>query len=137
MTGEINKYSTVRLKSWQEFKTFIQNFSENWAYRGQADANWVLNNAIERTDFIKLYKGIEADFLAEFQRGARNYLSRDEIPEHLIEWLAIMQHHGAPTRLLDLTKSPYIAGFFAFEQCIILEDCYAGIWGINLNYLKT
>ncbi|HEU0065563.1 MAG TPA: FRG domain-containing protein [Flavisolibacter sp.] len=130
------EYTTIRLKSWNEYKSFIQQFSENWAFRGQANAEWVLNNAIERTDFIKFHKGVEADFLAEFQRGARNYLSRDEIPEHLIEWLALMQHHGAPTRLLDLTRSPYISAFFGFEQCTIQEGHFIGIWGLNINYLK-
>src|SRR5206468_4418371 len=130
------EYTTIRLKSWNEYKSFIQQFSENWAFRGQANAEWVLNNAIERTDFIKFHKGIEADFLAEFQRGARNYLSRDEIPEHLIEWLALMQHHGAPTRLLDLSRSPYISAFFGFEQCIIKDNHFIGIWGLNINYLK-
>lgn len=112
-------------------------FSENWAFRGQANAAWVLNNAIERTDFISFHKGIEGDFVAEFQRGARNYLSRDEIPEHLIEWLALMQHHGAPTRLLDLTKSPFIAAYFAYEQALMCRDEYVAIWGININYLRS
>lgn len=83
--------------------------SENWAFRGQADANWVLNNAIERTGFIHFRKGIEADFVSEFQRGARNYLSKDETPEHLIEWLALMQHHGAPTRSII---GPYPIAFY-------------------------
>jgi len=59
-----------------------------------------------------LRKGIEAEFVAEFQRGARNYLNKDELPEYLIEWLALMQHHGAPTRLLDFSRSPFIAAFF-------------------------
>jgi len=85
-------YSSVRLSSWDEFKLHTQQFSENWAYRGQANAEWVLNNAIERTDFIKFDNNIEAHFVAEFQRGARNYLTKDETPEHLIEWLASMQH---------------------------------------------
>ncbi|HWJ92304.1 MAG TPA: FRG domain-containing protein [Flavisolibacter sp.] len=130
-------YSTVRLEKWQEYKSFVQRFSENWAFRGQADARWVLNNAIERTDFIHFQKGIEADFVAEFQRGARNYLSKDETPGHLIEWLALMQHHGAPTRLLDLTRSPFIAAYFAFEICRMREEEYVGIWCINIHYLKN
>lgn len=131
-----NTFSTVALSGWQEFKSFITNLGENWAFRGQAHTGWILSNAIERTDFIKFYPGIEAEFLAEFQRGARNYLSKDETPAHLIEWLALMQHHGAPTRLLDLTKSPFIAAYFAFEHCPIHEKHAVGIWGINISHLR-
>src|SRR4051812_29287896 len=131
-----HNYATVRVGDWQEFKNFIRQFSENWAFRGQLSADWVLNNAIERTEFIHFYKGIEADFLAEFQRGARNYLTKDDTPGHIIEWLALMQHHGAPTRLLDLTRSPFIAAFFAFEQCLQLEDQWVAIWAVHIDYLK-
>lgn len=130
-------YATVRLGSWQEYKSFVRGFTANWAFRGQARADWVLNTAIERTEFIHFHKGIEAEFVAEFQRGARNYLSRDETPAHLIEWLALMQHHGAPTRLLDLTRSPYIASYFAFELCYPHPENYVGIWGVNVDYLRN
>lgn len=133
----VHNYSTVYLDHWRDYKIFVERFSENWAFRGQADAAWVLNNAIERTGFIQFHKGIEAEFVAEFQRGARNYLSKDETPGHLIEWLALMQHHGAPTRLLDLTRSPYIAAYFAFEICQEKENHNIAVWGVNINYLKN
>jgi hypothetical protein len=130
-------YTTISLSNWAEYKKFVDTLSENWAFRGQVNTRWPLLTAIERTDFIKLRKGIEAEFVAEFQRGARNYLNKDELPEHLIEWLAMMQHHGAPTRLLDFTRSPFIAAFFAFEQCYVQHDISVAVWAINFNFLKN
>ncbi|TCJ17779.1 FRG domain-containing protein [Flaviaesturariibacter flavus] len=130
-------FTTVRLDDWTDFRAFMDELSESWVFRGQAFAGWALQNAIERTDFIGLHSHVEADFLAEFQRGARNYLSRDQIPEHLIEWLALMQHHGAPTRLLDFTKSPFIAAYFAYEICDPLAGGAISVWAININYLKA
>lgn len=130
-------YSSLYFDNWVDYKLFVDKLSENWAFRGQADSQWHLRNAIERTDFIRLHRGIEAEFVSEFQRGARNYLNKDELPQHLIEWLALMQHHGAPTRLLDFTKSPFIAAYFAFEHCYLLEENRIAIWAINFNFLKN
>lgn len=134
--GMAKRYTILRLNTWADFKQTVDGLSDNWAYRGQANADWHLENAIERTDFIKLYKGIEADFLAEFQRGARNYLQKDQTPEHLIEWLALMQHHGAPTRLLDFSRSPFIAAYFAFELSLPHIDRYLSIWAFNTNFIR-
>jgi hypothetical protein len=44
-----------------------------------------------------------------------------------LEWFALMQHHGAPTRLLDFTYSIYVAAYFAIETSD--DDC--AIWSIN------
>ncbi|WP_132055936.1 FRG domain-containing protein [Pseudocnuella soli] len=129
--------TSVSLPGWKAYKEFVDALSGNWAFRGQGNACWQLNNAVERTDFIRLHRQIEADFLAEFQRGARNYLSRDEIPSHTIEWLALMQHHGAPTRLLDFSWSPYIAAFFAFELCHLAGGSHIAVWAVNMAFLKT
>jgi hypothetical protein len=129
-------YTTIHLSSWREFSMFVEQFSGSWAFRGQANAAWVLNNAIERTNFIQHGNGVEARFVAEFQRGALNYLSKDQTPEHLIEWLALMQHHGAPTRLLDLSWSPFIAAYFAFEFAPVKDDHHVAVWCLNVAHLK-
>ena len=42
---------------------------------------------------------------------------------------SLMQHYGAPTRLLDFSKSIYLAAFFAVEDVEHNEDSF--IWCIN------
>ena len=43
----------------------------------------------------------------------------------------MMQHHGAPTRLIDFTKSPYVAAFFALENA--RDD--AAVFALNTPHL--
>ena len=44
-----------------------------------------------------------------------------------------MQHHGAPTRLLDFTYSIYIAAYFALENADPKADPdgSCAIWAVN------
>lgn len=86
----------------------------NWAFRGLGDADYVLRANIEG---IATKPGIAEDYLErEFRRRAHHFLT--DVPSHLddLEWLALMQHHGAPTRLVDWTKSAHVAAFFAAES---------------------
>src|ERR1700739_1556162 len=48
-----------------------------------------------------------------------------------LEWMALMRHHGAPTRLLDWTRSPYVAAFFAIAEA--REDEESAIWAIDIT----
>ena len=79
---------------------------------GQRDADWPLQTRLERVcssfERAKL-KEAERHLLHQFQRRLHHY--RVDVPalDDSLKWFALMQHHGAPTRLLDWTRSPYVA----------------------------
>lgn len=70
--------------------------------------------------------------LDEFQRRADEYLPHPPPEDDLLAWLSIIQHHGGATRLVDFTKSFYVAAFFALDGA----DGDSAIWGVNITRLR-
>jgi len=123
----------ISIASWRQFEDLIRDpVYRGWAFRGQADADAPLLSALSRQ---LLYAGVHRDawpgqeerILRIFQRKAHLFLTHIPPDDDSFQWLGLMQHHGAPTRLFDLTWSPYVAAFFALERG--LER--SAVWAFN------
>src|SRR5690242_4737594 len=115
--------------TWADFQKWATTLGDTWSFRGHANANWRLEATLERatTQLVAAIVGTtfhlsqqrlrpgdhEKETLLEFQRGAHQHIQATPADDELMDWLALMQHHGAPTRLLDWTRSPYVALYFA------------------------
>jgi hypothetical protein len=122
------------IPSWDDLRNALTQLDHRWAFRGMANANWPLMTSLER---LSISPKVEAEqyLLTTFQRRAHHYVRDCPTLDDYLEWMALMQHHGSPTRLLDFTRSPYIALFFALEQQRDLTAQVA-LWAINLEACK-
>jgi hypothetical protein len=109
-----------KVTSWHELVQLLDEL-DGWAFRGERSAQWDLLTSLARRliQFCPdpaLWPAREARAMRIFRRKAHNFLTDRTVLDDNLRCLAMMQHHGAPTRLLDFTKSPYVAAFFAFEN---------------------
>jgi len=133
-----------------------------WIFRGQENNEWGLQTTLERAilDFglsessgskrskedqdkarrRVLAKGldgcnvakIERRLLREFKRRYHHFAQYIPDAGNVPEWLALMRHYGAPTRLLDFSYSPYVATFFALEKERTSKE--PEVWAIDSDW---
>jgi len=106
-----------RVTSWTELQDAVYARSWNarlnrhrspFAFRGVSDAKYSLVTSLSRLGGD--VRVLERHLLRAFRRYAvRNVVDQDSS----WHWLAMGQHHGLPTRLLDWSYSPLVAMHFA------------------------
>src|SRR5438552_14157364 len=104
-----------------------------WAFRGQSELNWPLETSFERAAraghvHAEIRRNLEWWILRQFKRRAHIVVPSPPSADATLEWLALIQHYGGPTRLLDFTQSFYAAAFFAIE--FATRD--AAMWAVDL-----
>jgi hypothetical protein len=107
----------IRVSSWNElnerlyegsWEETIGRFRSNSAFRGVPDASYDLQTGLGRL------AGTAEKLEGHLLRNFRKYARRDAVADDSVwNWLALAQHHGLPTRLLDWTFSPFVAMHFA------------------------
>jgi hypothetical protein len=106
-----------KAKSFIDFHKFIERHDRrSTVYRGVSDATYELKPRIGRSD-IKLKRPLDKAERAMFELFIDRsvpYLSFT--PRNEWEWLGLMQHYGAPTRLLDWSHNPLVAAYFSVEK---------------------
>ena len=145
-------YKRKEFSSWDDFKKGFRaelpgshdfDVYKKFIFRGQGNAAWSLRSTFDRNYSNK-------------QAGSRDTLAKQLVEEFYEDcerfspWrykvddprvLAMAQHHGLPTRLLDWSYSPYVAAYFAFSWFMFEKDVTdpvgnVAIWVLNREDLK-
>jgi hypothetical protein len=118
----------IHIVDMDELLRQINSLRNNFIYRGHANAAWELQSALERVIGPRWSAGEAKKFedysLEVFKAKFHLYDHENITPDSKLAWLAVMQHYGVPTRLVDFTESPYVAIYFALEayQPLIKTD---------------
>ena len=112
--------SVNRARSWSElvdqlfegsWNPDLQRFRSPFAFRGLACVDHALSSSLVRLAGAADTRTLELALLRNFRKyaHAKTSLGVDSI----WHWLAVGQHHGLPTRMVDWTYSPFVALHFA------------------------
>ncbi len=124
------EYKEYHVKSFSEYLEIILRIPpENFTlYRGQPIdkallpkiARYQVDNADQ----------VERDMLEDFQRRSLHLMESQ--PGNKWDWLALAQHHGMATRLLDWSENPLIALWFSMSTASEVWTEYSVVWGFNV-----
>jgi FRG domain len=139
----------IRVKTWEECEEEIHklegptsgSWDEIW-FRGQGNAEWSLKTTLERRtgglesvrDYLRLINRIKPAVetftdstwmmpsTPEIEQECLSYDLFHQFMLRCVTYMAHLRHNAFPSPLLDWTKSPYVAAYFAFARATLEKD---------------
>lgn len=107
-------------RSVSDIRIFVEKLErQEWIFRGQSNATWGLRSKLNRFEgrvnlTSKQILSYEKKIFSDFKKKSTQHLPY--VPKSDWDFLALAQHYGLPTRLLDWTSDPMVAAFFAVHE---------------------
>lgn len=102
--------------------------SDEVIFRGQR-SNWPLLPSVARDPSLAK---AEAPMLKEFKKEAFPFLDQSNLND--LQWLALAQHCELPTRMMDWTRNPLVALWFAVREPRRDQDSAAVVWAYSHQF---
>jgi hypothetical protein len=115
-------------REWRREKVDSRGDGKPLWFRGQRSAKWDLRPRFYRDQYAN---SEESEIRLEFEGHGRQLATTNENRTKW-EWYFLMQHYGAPTRLLDWTANPLAALYFAIAfETGQAQDDDAAVWVLD------
>lgn len=109
-SDKVNISFVSKINEFHDFLIERLDTKGSFFYRGHENANYILKPSVMRTIQLqknenKMYNELLIDCPKDFD-STRTYFEK----------LVKMQHYGLPTRMLDITRNPLVALYFACQE---------------------
>lgn len=140
----IHNYASYEIALSSEILNISNILASDFVFRGHANSSWDISSSMERELSRRFTpdptRWFETSIQSEFEKSVLQKIkSAPNIEQHAdlgekddFSWLALLQHYGCKTRLVDFTESFYVALYFAVRD---LPDTNAAVWVIKTSSL--
>lgn len=127
---------TARLEDlFEQLGTYAAGASDGLLWRGQSRKSWGISSSLWRSLSPPDESTMRAQEQKQLEVVRKWRLAHNALPSSSEQQvLAVLQHHGAPTRFLDVTSDPLVALWFACDDA---EGEDGVVFGFSQAWLKV